>query len=217
MRPQAIPCPNPKTSAAPAAITSFCRPYNRKASTARPLATAPPIPMRSVGSSRGSAASPSRSSCPSRIWSRLGAEQDAYMSVDATGTPFAGGGLNTGLRDLARFGEMVRNKGFFNGQQIIPAAAIADIRQGGKPADFAKAGYTLLPGWSYRNMWWITHNDHGAFAARGVHGQALYIDPKAEMVIARYGSHPVAGNVANDPTTLPAFEALARYLMKKPR
>lgn len=40
-----------------------------------------------------------------RIWSRLGAEQDAYMSVDSTGTPFAGGGLNTGLRDLARFGE----------------------------------------------------------------------------------------------------------------
>lgn len=153
----------------------------------------------------------------SRIWSRLGAEQDAYTSVDATGTPFAGGGLNTGLRDLARFGEMVRNNGFFNGQQIIPAAAIADIRQGGKTSDFAKAGYQLLPGWTYRNMWWITHNDHGAFAARGVHGQTLYIDPKAEMVIARYGSHPLAANAANDPTSLPAFDALARHLMAHPR
>ena len=39
-----------------------------------------------------------------RIWSRVGAEQDAYITVDSTGTPFAGGGLNTGLRDLARFG-----------------------------------------------------------------------------------------------------------------
>lgn len=39
-----------------------------------------------------------------RIWSRLGTEQDAYMTVDATGTPFAGGGLNLGLRDMARFG-----------------------------------------------------------------------------------------------------------------
>jgi CubicO group peptidase (beta-lactamase class C family) len=48
--------------------------------------------------------------------------------------------------------------------------------------------------------------------ARGVHGQALYIDPKADMLIARYGSRPVAGNAANDPTTLPAFEALAQYL-----
>ncbi|MEG1056247.1 MAG: serine hydrolase, partial [Janthinobacterium sp.] len=39
-----------------------------------------------------------------RIWKKLGAEQDAYMTVDSTGTPFAGGGLNAGLRDLARFG-----------------------------------------------------------------------------------------------------------------
>jgi len=152
-----------------------------------------------------------------RIWSQLGAEQDAYMSVDAIGTPFAGGGLNTGLRDLARFGEMIRNNGAFNGRQIVPAMAVADIRRGGSQGDFAKAGYTLLPGWSYRNMWWVTHNAHGAFAARGVHGQTVYIDPKAEMVIARYASHPVAGNAAIDPTSLPAYHAMARHLMTVPR
>jgi len=150
-----------------------------------------------------------------RIWSRLGAEQDAYMSVDSTGTPFAGGGLNTGIRDLARFGEMIRNDGRANGKQIIPAAAVADIRAGGKQSDFAKAGYQQLKGWSYRNMWWVTHNPHGAFMARGVHGQALYIDPKAEMVIARFASHPVAGNAANDATSLPAYQALAEYLLQR--
>ncbi|HEY5763307.1 MAG TPA: serine hydrolase, partial [Rhodocyclaceae bacterium] len=149
-----------------------------------------------------------------RIWSRLGAEQDAYMSVDSIGTPFAGGGLNTGLRDLARFGEMVRNNGRYNGQQILPPDVVADIRRGANPDNFAKAGYRNLPGWSYRNMWWVTHNPHGAFMARGVHGQALYIDPMAEMVIARFASHPVAGNAANDPTTLPAFEALGRHLIQ---
>lgn len=152
-----------------------------------------------------------------RIWSRLGAEQDAYMSVDSIGTPFAGGGLSTGLRDLARFGEMIRNNGAFNGRQIIPAMAVANIRRGGNPADFARAGYELLPGWSYRNMWWVTHNEHGAFMARGVHGQALYIDPAAEMVIARFASTPVAGNSANDPTSLPAWHALARHLMARTR
>lgn len=152
-----------------------------------------------------------------RIWSRLGAEQDAYMSVDSIGTPFAGGGLSTGLRDLARFGEMIRNNGAFNGRQIIPAMAVANIRRGGNPADFARAGYELLPGWSYRNMWWVTHNEHGAFMARGVHGQALYIDPAAEMVIARVASTPVAGNSANDPTSLPAWHALARHLMARTR
>jgi CubicO group peptidase (beta-lactamase class C family) len=152
-----------------------------------------------------------------RIWSPMGAEKDAYMSVDSIGTPFAGGGLSTGLRDLARFGEMIRNNGTFNGRQIVPQMAVADIRRGGSQADFAKAGYKLLPGWSYRNMWWITHNEHGAFAARGVHGQTVYIDPKAEMVIARFASHPVAGNAAIDPTSLPAYDALARHLIQAGR
>jgi hypothetical protein len=147
-----------------------------------------------------------------RVWTRLGTEQDAYMSVDSTGAPFAGGGLSLGLRDLARFGEMIRNDGAFNGRQVIPSAAVADIRRGGDPADFAKAGYSQLRGWSYRNMWWVTHNEHGAFMARGVHGQALYIDPTAEMVIARFASTPIASNSSIDPTSLPAFHAMARHL-----
>lgn len=150
-----------------------------------------------------------------RIWQKLGVEQDAYMTVDSTGTPFAGGGLNLGLRDLTRFGELVRNNGQANGQQIIPASTIADIRQGGDKANFAKAGYQLLPGWSYRNMWWVTHNPQGAFMARGVHGQTLYINPQAELVIARFASHPTAGNAANDPTSLPAWQALADYLLQQ--
>jgi len=149
----------------------------------------------------------------SRIWQRIGAEQDAYYTVDSTGTPFAGGGLNAGLRDLARVGQLLLDEGKLDGQTIVPAAAIARIRAGGSKPAFAKAGYTQLPGWSYRGMWWISHNDHGAYMARGVHGQALYIDPTARGGIARFGSHPVAGNSANDPTTLPAFDVLARYLM----
>lgn len=150
-----------------------------------------------------------------RIWSRIGAEQDAYFTVDSSGTPFAGGGLNTGLRDLARFGELLRNNGRFRGQQILPKSVVDDIRGGGDKAAFAKAGYELLRGWSYRDMWWVTHNAHGAFMARGVHGQRIYVDPAAEMVIARYASHPVASNSANDPVTLPAFEALAQLLMRR--
>lgn len=152
-----------------------------------------------------------------RIWSRLGAEQDAYMTVDSTGTPFAGGGLNTGLRDLARFGEMLRNGGRHNGQQIVPRAVVDDIRRGGDREAFARADYTLLQGWSYRNMWWVTHGADGAFMARGVHGQRLYVNPGAGVVIARYASHPVASNASNDPTTLPAFDALARHLAATPR
>ena len=43
-----------------------------------------------------------------RLWSKLGVEEDAYFAVDETGVEFAGGGLNLTLRDMARFGEMMR-------------------------------------------------------------------------------------------------------------
>ena len=103
--------------------------------------------------------------------------------------------------------------GQWQGQQLLPASAIADIAQGGDKTVFARSAYrSSLPGWSYRDMWWHTGNAHGAYMARGVHGQALYIDPKAEMVIARFASYPVATNRVINPTTLPAYDAMARAL-----
>jgi CubicO group peptidase (beta-lactamase class C family) len=152
-----------------------------------------------------------------RVFARLGAEHDAFFTVDPTGVEFAGGGLNLTLRDLARFGELMRLNGRFNGQQIVPAAVVADIRKGGDPAKFAPAGYKTLPGWSYRNMWWVSHNAHGAFTARGIHGQGIYVDPAAEMVIARFASHPLAANANYDATSLPAYDAVAKHLMRVAR
>ncbi len=56
-------------------------------------------------------------------------------------------------------------------------------------------------------------DDHGAYAARGVHGQTIWIDPAADMVIVRFASNPVAANAASDPTSLPAYRAVAEHLM----
>jgi CubicO group peptidase (beta-lactamase class C family) len=148
-----------------------------------------------------------------RLWTRLGVEHDAYFTIDSAGVEFAGAGLNLTLRDLARVGELMRNRGAVAGQALIPAPVIDDIRSGGDRHRFAGAGYQLLPGWSYRSMWWVSHNDHGAFAARGIHGQAIYVDPTAEMVIARFASHPLGANANLDPTSLPAYHAVARHLM----
>ncbi len=148
-----------------------------------------------------------------RIWSQLGAEQDANIVVDGAGAPFTAGGLSLTLRDMARFGETMRLGGRFNGRQIIPAAVVAKIRSGASQADFAKAGYKTLPGWSYKSQWWIAHNPHGAFSARGVHGQAIYIDPKAEMVIVRFASNPKAANANFEDISLPAYQAIAERLM----
>lgn len=144
------------------------------------------------------------------VWQKIGAEFDAYFTVDSVGNESGGGGLNTALRDLARVGETMRLDGRFNGLQIIPAAVVADIRKGGDAAKFAKAGIATLPNWSYRNMWWVS--DYGAFSARGIHGQVIYVDPKAEMTIVRYASHPAVSNIANDPVSLPAYRAMAEWL-----
>lgn len=150
-----------------------------------------------------------------RIWRRLGMEQSGYFQVDAAGMPVAGGGFSGGLRDLARFGQLLLDGGVWQGEQLVPRRVVEDIRAGGSRAAFARAGYPGLDGWSYRDMWWVTHNTHGAFMARGVHGQAIYIDPEAEMVIVRFASHPQAGNAANDPTSLPAYQALAEHLLSR--
>lgn len=148
-----------------------------------------------------------------RLWRRMAAEQDAYITVDGKGTPFAGGGLSAGLRDLGRIGLLMLNEGEINGQRLFPSKVVANIREGGSKNAFAKAGYTTLEGGSYRSMWWLLHNEHGAYAARGVHGQTIYVDPKADMVIVRFASFPTAKNGKIDPTSLPAYQAVAEYLM----
>ena len=110
-------------------------------------------------------------------------------------------------------GEAMRLGGRFNGRQVVPQAVVEDIRFKGSTEAFKAGGPPTLPGGAYRSMWWVTNNAHGAFAARGIHGQAIYVDPTAEMVIARFGSHPMAANVHLDPISLPAFHAMARHLM----
>ena len=150
-----------------------------------------------------------------RIWTRMGAEQDAYMTVDSKGSPFAGGGLSAGLRDLGRIGLLMLDGGEINGHRLFPREVVDVIRAGGDREAFAKAGYKTLEGGSYRSMWWVFHNKHGAFAARGVHGQTIYVDPTAEMVIVRFSSFPTANNAKIDPTSLPAYQAVAEYLMRR--
>ena len=81
-----------------------------------------------------------------RIWQKIGAEQDAYFTVDPGAVEFAGGGLNVSLRDLARFGEMMRRGGRYNGQQIVPASVVDDIRRGGRRDLFATGGLPVAAG-----------------------------------------------------------------------
>lgn len=147
------------------------------------------------------------------FWQNLGAEENAYILVDRVGMPVCGGGMSLCLRDLARFAEMMRLGGAFNGKQIVPEPVLADILRGADRGHFEKGGFATLPGWSYRHQWWISHNNLGVFSARGIHGQAAWIAPAADLVIARFASHPIAANaVALDLVSLPAYTAVANHL-----
>lgn len=149
-----------------------------------------------------------------RLWQPMGAEQDAYQTVDGKGVPFAGGGISAGLRDLGRLGQLMLTGGVTaDGIRLFPAEVVETIAAGGDQSKFG--GFPTLPNGSYKSMWWVLHNDDGAYAARGVHGQTIYVDPKAEMVLVRLASYPRAENGVIDPTSLPAYQAVADYLMSR--
>ncbi|MGR9272675.1 serine hydrolase domain-containing protein (plasmid) [Rhizobium leguminosarum] len=145
-----------------------------------------------------------------RLWAPLGCEEEGYLLVDPAGVPSASGGFCVSLRDLARFGELIRREGEWDGKQIIPAPVLEDIRRGEKhPADGAPSRSS---DYSYRSQWWISHDEFDAVEARGIHGQRLYIAPGAEMVVARFGSQPVASAAFIDPIIMPQMLALGRSL-----
>ncbi len=134
----------------------------------------------------------------------LGAQRDAYITVDRLGAEFTSGGLATTLRDMARFGEMLRNDGYWNDRQIVPEAFVAATRRGGDREMFAAtARHAVMPTGSYRNCFFHMHDDMEGFAASGRYGQRIYVSPRAQLVIAQFSSaggapppHPFDGPTA---------------------
>ncbi|MGN5477544.1 serine hydrolase domain-containing protein [Cupriavidus basilensis] len=122
-----------------------------------------------------------------RFWDPLGADQDAEMTLDASKTEWAAGGLNTNLRDLARFGEMMRLDGRFNGRTIVPEEVVASIRKGGDRTAFKVKS---IPGGSYHDQWWFTHDEYDSYNCRGQFGQRVWIAPRGETVIVQLSTDP---------------------------
>jgi hypothetical protein len=145
-----------------------------------------------------------------RIWQKLGMEENAYVMIDAAGTPLQGSGLCATARDLARFGEMLRRGCELNGHRIFDKEVLDDLRKGGDREKFKASGMAFRPGYSYRSQWWVLHNADGAFEASGVHGQMVHINPAAEMVVVKLSSHPVASAAPTHALILKACGALAQ-------
>lgn len=147
------------------------------------------------------------------LWAPLGCERDAYYACDETGAEMASGGLSATLRDLARLGELMRAGGAVGTRQVVPEAFVADTLRGGDVAMFARSDFgARMPGASYRNFWWLSHDDFDGFLAVGRYGQRIYVAPRAEVTVVHFGSMPGPPPHPLDPVLGRAYRRIARVL-----
>ena len=122
-----------------------------------------------------------------RIWRRAGMEADAtWWLASPGGIEIAGSGIAATLRDYGRFGLFFLGGGVAGGVRILPAGWTAEA---GSPKTLA-GGERLAYGW----FWWpevataATPDTQGAFAAIGICGQRLYLNPRERIVIVCWGA-----------------------------
>ena len=130
------------------------------------------------------------------LWQPMGAEFDASITVDGHGNALADGGICAALRDVARFGQLVLDRGQAGGQQIVPAAWIEDTIRGAAdgPAAFVAAADPPAPptGAHYRNFWWVDDPAIPLLHAVGIHGQHVFVHGPAEVVVVKLSTWPSA-------------------------
>jgi CubicO group peptidase (beta-lactamase class C family) len=148
------------------------------------------------------------------LWSPIGAETDAYVTVDAEGFAVADGGICVTLRDLARFGRMVLDCGVVDGRQLVPAEWLQDTLAGGDDSAeaFAQDEHSAdLPGGHYRNQWWVPAGRQ-VFLGMGIHGQFLFVDRGTRTVIALVSTWPTSLDEDRHRVVMEAFWATAQQV-----
>jgi CubicO group peptidase (beta-lactamase class C family) len=136
-----------------------------------------------------------------KIWAPAGMEQPATWILNRSGREISGCCIQAATRDFARFGLFVLNGARIDGQGIVPDGYLSDAT-----TERAAIGQ---PGRGYGYQWW-TYGD-GSFAARGIFGQGIFIDPKRKLVIASNANW--AGG-ATDRVAGDAREAFYRAVQK---
>ncbi|KPF91138.1 serine hydrolase [Novosphingobium sp. AAP83] len=118
-----------------------------------------------------------------KVWQPAGMEAGATWLLGESGHEIGGCCLQAATRDYARFGLFVLAGGKAqDGRQIVPEDWFA--RATTKQIDIGR------PGRGYGFQWW-TYDD-GSFAAQGIFGQGIFIDPKRKLVIASNADWPRA-------------------------
>ncbi|MCV7049605.1 serine hydrolase [Mycobacterium heidelbergense] len=150
------------------------------------------------------------------LWSRIGAQYDASIGIDADGTGFFDGGINACLTDMIRFGSLFLRDGVsLIGQQVVPAAWIADTLDGGpdsRQAFAAGPGENQMPGGMYRNQVWFPYPGNNIVLCQGMCGQMIYVNRAADLIAAKLSTQPDFQDPQTLLDTLRAFDAVAGEL-----
>jgi len=106
---------------------------------------------------------------------------DVFWAAASNGTNHGGWGLSLKPRQMARFGELYRNRGMWNGKQVVPA----------EWTDVATSVHCDTP-WNgqYGYHFWIPRIP-GFFATRGAYGQNIYINRELELVVVFTADLPI--------------------------
>ncbi len=130
------------------------------------------------------------------LWSPMGAEFDADVTVDAHGNAMADGGICVTLRDLARFGQLLANGGRRGRRSVIPRSWIRDTLTPDPDSVEAFADtadrFERRRGAYYRNQFWVVDPDVSIYMGSGINGQTVFVHGAADVVIAKFSTWPVA-------------------------
>ena len=132
----------------------------------------------------------------------LGMEAAGYWLLDCDGLEMAAGGVNLVARDFAKIGELYRNKGLWNGKQVVPrewvAASISSDVDHTKPGNVIVGDHAFKLGYGYQ--WWLPDGDRGEFSAIGIYNQFVYVDPSRNVVIVKLSANRAYGTTSDEAT-----------------
>jgi CubicO group peptidase (beta-lactamase class C family) len=148
------------------------------------------------------------------LWKPMGAQNEAYLTVDKDGSPRCTGGLCMTVSDFARIGQLIIDDGIFDSNEIVPMSLIVDISKNGdheawKNGQWGKAFAPISKNMCYRSGWYIINDQPPIIFAMGIYGQNLFIDKANKIVIAKFSSW-------KKPTDYLAL-ALTHHMVKKIR
>ena len=150
-----------------------------------------------------------------KLWSQIGADRDAYywLTRARPRTAIGAGSFNATARDVARLGLLMANDGAVDGRQIVPVEWVRRSRGSDLPqlavGQLGPSGYAH---YGYANQWWtLGGGSFDAFTGVGVHGQYLFVDPAADVVIVKCSAWPTQDDEPRDRETIAALRRVADH------